>query len=319
MIRLASSTDLHAASASVQDFATLSAQNGLAPAALTSKIPAVTSPRSHPPVTSLAFAPLEGRLLDIAIDDWNELFRAVEARLKATVGTPLAPASEAFKAKPDDIGLKVQHVVLECVAALGQLHTALTHERSLRHELEMEVLDAQTALAQALSENLGAQAAKVQARDSQLFGHQSNLNIADMDIKSDSLPSSREFAAMLLAFKTTGGALRSDELSRLLEQRKKGDQVRLAKLVGSRELCSFEWHCKCWVPMFQFEPGDLSMRPGPRQVIFELGGFRQGWALAKWFVQPNAALNGRLPIDLMQSDLDDVLAAARSDRCAETH
>ena len=318
MIRLASSNDPHAASAAAPDFATLNAQNGFAPAALTSKIPAGTSQPSHPPPTSLAFAHLEERLLDIAIDDWNELFRAVEERLKATVGTPLAPVSEAFKAKPDDIGLKVQHVVLECVTALGQLHTALTHERNLRHQLEIEVFDAQTELAQALSENLGAQAATAHAREFQLSGQPATLNVAELEIESDSLPSSRGFAAMLLAFKTTGGALRSDDLSRLLEQHKKGAQVGLAKLIASREICSFEWHCKCWVPMFQFEPGDLSVLPGPRQVISELAGIRQDWALATWFVQPNAALSGRLPVNLMQSNLDDVLAAARSDRWVET-
>ena len=57
----------------------------------------------------------------IAIEDWNKLFQAVEARLRARVA--------ADKLIDDTIRV----AVLECVEALEQLHGALTLERQQRH------------------------------------------------------------------------------------------------------------------------------------------------------------------------------------------
>ena len=57
----------------------------------------------------------------IAIEDWDKLFQAVEARLGACV---------AADTLIDD---KIRVTVLECVEALEQLHGALTLERQQRH------------------------------------------------------------------------------------------------------------------------------------------------------------------------------------------
>lgn len=305
MIRLASSPDPHPGSAALQDFSALTLKAGFAGATAAPQAAhlAATSP--------LAYAPLEGRLADIAIEDWNELFHAVEARLKATVGESLALDSSAFDVNPDDIGPKVQRVVLECVTALEQLHLALTHERELRHQLELEVFDAQSALAQALAQNMGAHAAKLQARGQDVSAKSSTPG---GNTTSGSLPSSHGFAAMLLAYKPTGGTLRGDDLSRLLEQRQKGEHVSLAKLIASREIFSFEWNYNAWVPMFQFDPVDMSVRQGTRQVLAELASVRHGWGLASWFIEPNAHLEGRLPVNLMGPELSAVINAARAER-----
>lgn len=65
-------------------------------------------------------------LQDIATEDWDVLFRAIEERLGAMVadkpGAPLALFTHETAARN-----KV--VVLECISAMEQLHTALTHER----------------------------------------------------------------------------------------------------------------------------------------------------------------------------------------------
>jgi hypothetical protein len=64
---------------------------------------------------------------EIRIEDWDSLFDAVEERLRDTVeqsdsiATPAAAQSSASRVKA---------VVLDCVAALGQLHNALRQERS---------------------------------------------------------------------------------------------------------------------------------------------------------------------------------------------
>ena len=60
-------------------------------------------------------------LSQIRIEDWDNMFHAVELRLCATVA-----ATEQL----DD---KTRVTVLECVEALDQLHSALTHERQQRH------------------------------------------------------------------------------------------------------------------------------------------------------------------------------------------
>ena len=67
--------------------------------------------------------------LDIAIADWDVLFRAVKIRLTLSVGEKLAavPPSQAGEAAE-----LVQSIVLECVGALNQLHQALTQERGRR-------------------------------------------------------------------------------------------------------------------------------------------------------------------------------------------
>lgn len=92
--------------------------------------------------------PLAGGPSNIDIGDWDELFHAVTSRLRLTVGEPLAATPEA---QAHDAAGGIQIIVLECVAALDQLHAALTHERGRRAQLEREVFNAQSALARALA------------------------------------------------------------------------------------------------------------------------------------------------------------------------
>ena len=66
--------------------------------------------------------------------------------------------------------------------------------------------------------------------------------------------------------------------------------------------------------MFQFDADDLSCKPGPARVRAELGGLDSGWAVASWFARPNAQLEGRTPVEIVDVDLGAVVDAAR--RCA---
>ena len=130
----------------------------------------------------------------------------------------------------------------------------------------------------------------------------------------DPRPSSAGFAALLTAFRASGGTARGDDLARLLEDRQCGDFVSLAKLIAAREVFGFEWRQALWIPMFQFELRDLSIKPGAQQVLVELGRTCDGWTIAAWFVRTNSWLGGRSPVDLLDSDLSEVLDAARADR-----
>jgi len=120
--------------------------------------------------------------------------------------------------------------------------------------------------------------------------------------------------ALRAVFRRTGGLARGDDLARLLEDRQLGDFVSLARLIASGDVFGFEWQTMFWVPMFQFELNDLSLRWNAHSVAAELSGVFDGWRLAAWFAQPNSWLDDRSPVDLLNSDLTAVREAARADR-----
>jgi uncharacterized protein (DUF2384 family) len=81
-------------------------------------------------------------------------------------------------------------------------------------------------------------------------------------------------------------------------------------------LFSFRWHDSFWLPMFQFDAESLTMREAPRRVLDELHGVFDGWDMAQWHVRAHDDLHGQRPLDLLDTDLAAVLAAARADRHA---
>lgn len=100
--------------------------------------------------TGVGVAALADQFLDLAIEDWDVLYRAVEARLRRAVDSQHVVAPDA---QAHEVEAYVRGIILECVAALEHLHTALTHERSRRGQLERGVLDEQAALARALDKS----------------------------------------------------------------------------------------------------------------------------------------------------------------------
>jgi hypothetical protein len=128
------------------------------------------------------------------------------------------------------------------------------------------------------------------------------------------LPSSGGFAALLAAFRATGGTARGDDVARLLEDHGIGDFISLARLIAGGEVFGFEWRNTVWIPMFQFELRDLSVKPAAHQLLSALGNGFEGWTCAAWFARPNSWLSHRAPVDLVATHLDEVLEAARADR-----
>jgi hypothetical protein len=128
----------------------------------------------------------------------------------------------------------------------------------------------------------------------------------------------RGFDDMIGAFKAFGGTARADDLALLLEEQRKGDFVSLAKRMVSRDIFSFEWQNHFWVPMFQFDPKDLTVKQEVRRVVHELASVLDNWTLALWFTEPNAWLKGKRPVEMLDRYFSDVLAAARADRFVAT-
>lgn len=128
------------------------------------------------------------------------------------------------------------------------------------------------------------------------------------------LPSSQGFAALLAAYRASGGTARGNDVARLLQEYQIGTFVSLAKLIAADEVFTFEWRSTLWIPMFQFEPGNLSTKRAAQLVLAELGSMFNGWERATWFARPNSWLNSRRPVDLIDTELAEVSAAARADR-----
>lgn len=127
-------------------------------------------------------------------------------------------------------------------------------------------------------------------------------------------PSKEGFVSMLNAFRPSGGTARGDELANLLQDRARGEYVSLARLISTGRLFSFRWRESFWVPMFQFDPDDLTIKPQPQKVVSELAGVLDDWSLARWFAEPHPALRGERPVDCIERYAADVLSAARADR-----
>lgn len=112
-------------------------------------------------VVALARVVLPDLASDVAMGDWEALFGAVKARLRLSVGEP--PAATREPPLQGESG-RVRARVLECMTALDQLHTTLAHELGRRQQLELEVFDALTALAQARADLTGTRAGEKRAR-----------------------------------------------------------------------------------------------------------------------------------------------------------
>lgn len=122
------------------------------------------------------------------------------------------------------------------------------------------------------------------------------------------------FDAMVDIYKTCGGTARADDLALLLQERKAGDFVSVARQIVSRDIFSFEWQNHFWVPMFQFNRHDMSVKQEVRRVAHELAAVLDNWTLSQWFTEPNAWLKGRRPVDMIDREFSKVLDAARADR-----
>jgi hypothetical protein len=130
---------------------------------------------------------------------------------------------------------------------------------------------------------------------------------ADFDV-----PSGRGFIALLEAFRATGGTAPGEIVGRLLEEHQIGTAVSLAKLIYTGQAFGFEWRDSLWIPMFQFDANDLSLKASAQSVRAGLPSLWSGWQVASWFAAPNARLDGHIPADRLDSDLEAVVHAAQA-------
>jgi hypothetical protein len=112
---------------------------------------------------------------------------------------------------------------------------------------------------------------------------------------------------MVRGFDASGGVLSADLLSGLMRGGTNQPISQLARWIVGRSM-----------PLFQFEPGFASLKPGLAPVLAELAGVFDDLELAAWFSTPNGSLGGEAPADVLARDPCAVLAAARLDRFVAT-
>jgi len=124
----------------------------------------------------------------------------------------------------------------------------------------------------------------------------------------------RDFLLMTRAFQATGGLCCGDDLAQRLGIYTGQPISKVARWIVSREVVSFQWNCQTMLPIFQFDPSGMRVRPNVVAILRELSDVFDDWGCAVWFAQPNVWLADRVPVDLMDTEALAVLDAARVDR-----
>jgi hypothetical protein len=119
---------------------------------------------------------------------------------------------------------------------------------------------------------------------------------------------------MVDAYRRTGGLLSGAEIALLLRRHSTQPLSLLARWIVTRRVVSYVWRSEILVPLFQFDPDDMSLRRETGQVVDELADAFDDWELAAWFARPNSWLQDAAPVELIDVDQPAVLQAARADR-----
>ncbi len=136
---------------------------------------------------------------------------------------------------------------------------------------------------------------------------------AEHEVAIDQLKNT-QFVNLLNAFRRSGGLARVPEVAARFRMYDSNDVSPLAGWINNRQVISFEWQAKRWLPLFQFNPVGLSLRAGLKDVLTELLGVSDDWEVAAWFARPNPWLAERAPADMLAVAVPQVLSAARAER-----
>ncbi len=123
----------------------------------------------------------------------------------------------------------------------------------------------------------------------------------------------QQFIALLDSYRDSGGLARAQELVQVFKHRCGCDITPLASWIAKRKVICFEWQSQTWLPLFQFNPLDMTLKPGLSLILAELSSNDDAWDVANWFAQPNAWLGQCSPAASLGLDPAAVLSAWRAD------
>ncbi len=122
----------------------------------------------------------------------------------------------------------------------------------------------------------------------------------------------RQFIEALDAYRPSGGLAPAEELLSSFRRRCGHELATLARWIVARQVLSFTWQARTWLPLFQFNADDLTPQRELLPVLAELNAVFDDWEAAQWFAAPNAWLAGHAPVAMVATDLPAVLRAARA-------
>ncbi|RYF45779.1 MAG: hypothetical protein EOO27_40720 [Comamonadaceae bacterium] len=120
------------------------------------------------------------------------------------------------------------------------------------------------------------------------------------------------FTEVLHAYRRSGGLARGSEVAMRASCRRPDGTAWLEDFLHRRVLISLDWHSGLWLPLFQFDPSDMSMREEVRRPCAELACVMDGWDLALWFIRPQPLLHDCSPLEVLDTQPALVLDAARA-------
>ena len=123
----------------------------------------------------------------------------------------------------------------------------------------------------------------------------------------------RQLRQMQDVFSRHGGMLSGDSAARALRQHASQPISTIAKWIVARELVHLAFGSGYLLPMFQFDPAELKLRPGAREAVLELRDAFDDWDICLWFACANAELGGAIPVERVADDPDGVIRAARAE------
>ena len=124
----------------------------------------------------------------------------------------------------------------------------------------------------------------------------------------------RQILQMEDVFARHGGMRSGDDVVRVMRHRASQPLATIAKWIVAREVVQLVRHACILLPMFQFDPQELALRPGVREAVLELRDAFDDWEMCAWFAHPNTWLGGAIPVDRLAADPRGVIDAARADR-----
>lgn len=124
----------------------------------------------------------------------------------------------------------------------------------------------------------------------------------------------RQIDGLIRCYRQGGGLLEANALAVRMRARCAQPVSRLARWIVSRDIVVIAANGALLVPLFQLDEAGCEVRPAVGRVLLELHGVFDDRETAQWFVQPNAWIDDRWPMDLLDSDPHAVVEAARADR-----
>ncbi len=108
-----------------------------------------------------------------------------------------------------------------------------------------------------------------------------------------------------------GGLASPDEVIYLMRPFWRQPISVLAKWIVDHKVVSFMWHAKIVLPMFQFVRPRMTPHPGVADAAPHLADLMGDEGVAAWFIRPCDFLGRVCPLELVMTDPEALLCAAR--------